>query len=210
MVGDRPGVAPRMSPPTVPTSKSRERNRFEHISEVKYELQAFFPDRCSSRVDQRQMVRVGNENSFANVFIQKGPGRFSMVKQSDKVDIFTVANLASVSPATVSRAFNHPHLVRWETRKRIEKVIEESGYIRNRAAQAMHGKRSGTIGLIVPTVTNAIFSEMIQSFTDAISENGFTLLMATHGFNLRKEYEILPKVAGTPSRWGGVDRPGPH
>ena len=117
-----------------------------------------------------------------------------MVKRNDKVDIFTVANLANVSPATVSRSFNHPHLVRLETRKRIEKVIEEAGYIRNRAAQAMHGKRSGTIGLIVPTVTNAIFSEMIQSFTDAISENGFTLLMATHGFNLRKEYEILRKL----------------
>ena len=117
-----------------------------------------------------------------------------MVNQNDKVDIITVANLANVSPATVSRAFNHPHLVRLETRKRIEKVIEESGYIRNCAAQAMHGKRSGTIGLIVPTVTNAIFSEMIQSFTDAISENGFTLLMATHGFNLRREYEILRKL----------------
>ena len=117
-----------------------------------------------------------------------------MLKQKDKVDIFTVANLAKVSPATVSRTFNHPQLVHWETRKRIERVIEESGYIRNRAAQAMHGKRSATIGLIVPTASNAIFAEMIQSFTDAISENGFTLLMATHGFNLRKEYEILRKL----------------
>ncbi len=115
-------------------------------------------------------------------------------KQRDNIDIVDVARLAGVSAATVSRAFNHPNLVKASTRKRIEKAVQESGYIRNRAAQAMYGKRSGTIGLIVPTINHAIFAEVIQSFTDEVETSGFTILIASHGYDLEKEYAVLRKL----------------
>jgi len=113
--------------------------------------------------------------------------------QRDKIDIIAVAQTARVSPSTVSRSFNHPHLVKLTTRKKIEKAIKELGYIRNRAAQAMHGRRSGTVGLIVPTINNTIFAELIQSFSETIDAAGFTLLMASHGYDLDREYEVLRK-----------------
>lgn len=109
------------------------------------------------------------------------------------MDIIDVAKAAGVSPSTVSRAFNHPDLLRASTRKKIEKAVQKLGYIRNRAAQTMHGKRSGTIGLIVPTVNHAIFSQAIQSFSEAIDEAGFTLLIGSHGYNLERENQILRK-----------------
>lgn len=114
--------------------------------------------------------------------------------QRDKVDIISVANAAKVSPATVSRAFNHPELVKPTTRRAIERAVEELGYVRNRAAQTIHGKRSGTIGLIVPAVTNAIFSEMIQAFSDVVDEAGFTILIATYGYDLKREVGVLRKL----------------
>ena len=117
-----------------------------------------------------------------------------MKKQKDKIDIFAVAQQAGVSPATVSRSFNHPDLVKPTTLKRIEDAVRNLGYIRNRAAQTIHGKRSGTIGLVVPVVTNAIFSELIQAFTEVADEKGFTILIATHGFNLKKEESVLRKL----------------
>ena len=79
------------------------------------------------------------------------------------------------------------------TRKKIERAVQALGYIRNRAAQTMHGRRSGTIGLIVPTIDNAIFAEVIQSFSDAVDHAGFTLLIASHGFDLDREYAVLRK-----------------
>ena len=66
--------------------------------------------------------------------------------QQGKVDIVAVAKAAKVSISTVSRSFNHPDLVKLATRKRIDRAVKKLGYIRNRAAQAMHGKRSGTMG----------------------------------------------------------------
>lgn len=115
-------------------------------------------------------------------------------KQNVKTDILTVAKAAKVSASTVSRYFNHPDLLKPATRKRIQRAVERTGYIRNRAAQTIHGRRSATIGLIVPTIDHAIFSEVIQSFSDAIDRSGFTLLLATHGYDLEREYEMLRKL----------------
>jgi LacI family transcriptional regulator len=117
-----------------------------------------------------------------------------MKKQSYKVDIFAVSRAAGVSPATVSRSINHPDLVNPATRKKVEKAIRKTGYIRNRAAQVMHGRRSATLGLVVPTVNYSIFAELVQSFNDTVSENGFALLLATHDYDLKKEYELLRKL----------------
>ncbi|WP_149777950.1 LacI family DNA-binding transcriptional regulator [Roseovarius litoreus] len=114
--------------------------------------------------------------------------------KSKKADIVAVANAAKVSPSTVSRAFNHPDLVNPATRKRINRAVEKLGYIRNRAAQAIHGRRNATIGLIVPTINHAIFAEVIQSFSDAIDEAGFTLLIASHGYSLEREYDMIRKL----------------
>lgn len=117
-----------------------------------------------------------------------------MKKQKDKVDIVGVANAANVSISTVSRCFNHPDLVKLSTRRKIERAVKRMGYIRNRAAQTIHGKRSGTVGLIVPTIDHAIFAELIQSFSDRVDQAGFTLLLASHGYDLNREYGVLRKL----------------
>lgn len=113
--------------------------------------------------------------------------------QKGKVDIVTVAKAAKVSPSTVSRTFNHPDLVSPATRKKINRAVQRLGYIRNRAAQTMHGKRSGTIGLVVPTINHAIFAEVIQAFSDSIDKAGFSLLLASHGYDLDREYAMVRK-----------------
>ncbi len=117
-----------------------------------------------------------------------------MKNQSYKVDIITVAQVARVSAATVSRSINHPEQVNPATRKRVENAIRKTGYIRNRAAQVMHGRRSATLGLIVPTINYSIFAELVQSFNDTVAAHGFALLLATHDYNLKNEYHVLRKL----------------
>ncbi|NOD84863.1 LacI family DNA-binding transcriptional regulator [Ruegeria sp. HKCCD6119] len=115
-------------------------------------------------------------------------------KHMDKPDIVAVAKAAGVSISTVSRSFNHPELLKPATRKKIDRAVQKLGYIRNRAAQVMHGRRSGTVGLVVPTIDNAIFAELIQSFSDGLDQHGFTMLIASHGFDLEREYKMLRKL----------------
>lgn len=114
-------------------------------------------------------------------------------KLQKKADIVAVAKAARVSISTVSRSYNHPELVKLATRKKIDAAVRKLGYIRNRAAQTMHGIRSATIGLIVPTIDHAIFAEVIQAFSDAVDAEGFTILVASHGYDLEREYSVMRK-----------------
>ncbi len=114
-------------------------------------------------------------------------------KKHRNADIVAVAKAANVSISTVSRSYNHPELVNPATRKKIDAAVRRLGYIRNRAAQTIHGIRSGTIGLVVPTIDHAIFAEVIQAFSDAVEPYGFTLLVASHGYDLEREYGVLRK-----------------
>lgn len=114
-------------------------------------------------------------------------------KYKKKADIISVAKAANVSASTVSRYFNHPELVKLATRRRIDSAVRRQGYIRNRAAQTIHGIRSGTIGVLVPTIDHAIFAEVVQAFSDAVAERGFTILLASHGYSSKQEYAVLRK-----------------
>ncbi len=105
--------------------------------------------------------------------------------------ILDVALRAGVSGATVSRYFNDPDVVRPATRGRIEQAARELGYIRDRMAGALHGKMSGTIGLIVPTIDHAIFSELIEAFSEQLHTHDRTMLIASHNYDLQREIGIV-------------------
>lgn len=105
--------------------------------------------------------------------------------------IVEVAARAGVSPATVSRAFNEPDMVREPTRVRIQRAADDLGYIRDRMAGALLNRFSGTIGMVVPTIDNAIFAELIEAFSVRLQHHDRTMLMASHGYDLGKEVSII-------------------
>jgi len=98
-----------------------------------------------------------------------------------------VAEHAGVSTATVSRYLANSELVREERRARIESSIKELGYIPHGAAQALASQRSRTIGVIVPTLDNAIFAKGVQSFQQRLQDSGYTLLIASSDYSPDEE-----------------------
>jgi LacI family transcriptional regulator len=82
-------------------------------------------------------------------------------------------------------------MVRAPTRVRIEQAADELGYIRNRAAGALHNRFSGTLGLVVPTIDNAIFAELIEAFSSRLRDFDRTMLIAAHGYDLDLEVAIV-------------------
>ena len=81
--------------------------------------------------------------------------------------IADVAERAEVSTATVSRCINQPDKVKPIVRERITKAINALGYVPSGAARALASRRTHTIGAIVPTIDNSIFSEAIQHCNQA-------------------------------------------
>ncbi len=105
--------------------------------------------------------------------------------------IVDVAARAGVSAATVSRFYNQPDVVRLPTRLRIEQAANELGYIRDRMAGSLHNRFTGTIGLVVPTIDNAIFAEFVEAFSNRLRDHDRTMLIASHGYDLSLEVPII-------------------
>lgn len=70
-----------------------------------------------------------------------------------------IGELAGVSRSTVSRVINNHPNISTEVRERVERVIAETGYRPNRAARSLASNRSNTIGLVIPNIVNAVFTD---------------------------------------------------
>lgn len=105
-----------------------------------------------------------------------------MNKETRKLTLEDIGNLAGVSRATVSRVINnYPHITR-EVRERVLKVIEETGFRPNRIAQSLASNRTGMVGLVIPheagtIMTNPYFLHLINSITSATNQNDLTLAL---------------------------------
>lgn len=111
-----------------------------------------------------------------------------------------VARLAGVSTATVSRCLNNSGVVRQATRARIETAVTTLGYTPHFGGRALASNRTGTIGVVIPTMENAIFAHGIQAMEEALSEQNVTLLVATSGYSAERE---MRKIRALVAR--GVD-----
>jgi len=98
-----------------------------------------------------------------------------------------VADYAGVSTATVSRCLNQPDKVKQSLQEKIREAIETLGYVPHGAARALASRRTFTIGAIVPTIDNAIFSEAIQYLQRDLTKAGYTLLLAQSSYSLDEE-----------------------
>jgi len=107
-----------------------------------------------------------------------------------------VARQAGVSTATVSRALNTPGLVTDATRERVLRVVEELGYTPHFGGRALVSNRSNTIGAVIPTMENAIFATGLQAFQETLSDAGVTLLVASSGYDMAREFEQIRALVG--------------
>jgi len=101
---------------------------------------------------------------------------------SERVDIHTVARLANVSIATVSRTINHVPTVNAKMAKRVREVIKELNYLPNTQARSLVSGRSRLLGLIVSEITNPFFPELIQGFEDVAVGHGYEILIGSTNY----------------------------
>jgi DNA-binding LacI/PurR family transcriptional regulator len=106
-----------------------------------------------------------------------------------------VARKANVSPATVSRAFAEPGLVRHETLQRVLAVAEELRYRPSRAARSLTTGKTGNIGVIVPDLGNPFFPAILKGAQARAREADHAVFLADSEENPRLEYELVRAMA---------------
>lgn len=112
------------------------------------------------------------------------------------VTIRDVAEEAGVSATTVSRVFNHDHLVNGDTREHVLEVAQRMGYSPNATARSLSNGRTHSIGVILPAPHGEFFSELIRGLDDAAQEADHFLLIASSHYDPEEGASALESVAG--------------
>lgn len=112
-----------------------------------------------------------------------------------------MARLASVDPSTVSRVLrgDPAQHVRPETRERIVEAARQLDYRPNALARSLRTRRTGTIGLVVPSLDNVGFAEVIHGIQRAAAEAGRLLLVVEAQAlpeSSRRSQEVYERLVG--------------
>lgn len=111
-----------------------------------------------------------------------GPSANQAQGAGKRPTLASVAKAAEVSHQTVSNVLNAPHLVREETRRRVEAVIAETGYRPLKAAQMLRTRRSHLIAVIIPAPRRGrdeLHNAFLHAVTKRAQDSGYRVLLFT-------------------------------
>ncbi|MCA0971541.1 LacI family transcriptional regulator [Halobacillus litoralis] len=102
-----------------------------------------------------------------------------------------IAKLAEVSRTTVSRALNNSGYVSEDARKRIMKIVEETGYMPSQSAKSLRTKRSGVIGIILPRLSTETSTRVVAGINEELAKEGFQILLTDTELDKQKEIDYI-------------------
>jgi LacI family transcriptional regulator len=111
-----------------------------------------------------------------------------------RVTIEDVAAASGVSRTTVSHVFSGHRPVNAETRRMVREVAASLGYRPNAVAQSLRSRRTHTIMIVVPDITNSFYPELARSVQDVVSPAGYQAVLANTDA-IEQEERALIEVA---------------
>ena len=112
-----------------------------------------------------------------------------MEKQS--VTIYTVAREARVSMATVSRVVNGNPNVKPETRQKVLDVIKQLNYRPNAVALGLASKKTTTVGVVIPNITDPYFAELALGIDDVASMYKYNIILTNSDSDDEKILKVV-------------------
>lgn len=107
------------------------------------------------------------------------------------VTIYDVAREAGVSMATVSRVVNNNPNVKPQTRKKVFEAIERLGYRPNAVARGLASKKTTTVGVVIPDISNTMFSEVVRGIEDIANMYHYNMILCNSDKRKDKEIRVI-------------------
>jgi len=116
-----------------------------------------------------------------------------MAKQTHKkrATITDVAQQAEVGVTTVSRMLRDPAKVSEKLRKRIEAAIEILNYVPDPKAQALAAGKAQTIGVLIPSLSNIVFSDILRGIHDQVKGTPYQVQIGYTGYDKQEEDRLI-------------------
>lgn len=123
--------------------------------------------------------------------------QFSLFISSSEQSVTTindVARRAGVAPVTVSRVLNGAPNVNAATREKVTQAIAELGYVPNVVARSLRSRRTRSLALILPDITNPFWPTVARGVEDAAQRRGYSVLLCNSDENAEKQARYLEVV----------------
>ena len=112
-----------------------------------------------------------------------------------KLTINEIAEKAGVSKTTVSFYLNgKTNKMSEDTQRRIQQIIDDTGYEPNAAARAMKAKRSGVVGIILGDSSEPYSAKALKGMEDAASAQDYQVILGNSGMVFRNEKDYVERM----------------
>lgn len=113
-----------------------------------------------------------------------------------RITIKDIAQIAGVSPATVSRALNGSTEISEQVRNQIVDISKREGYRVNSIARSLIKNKTNMIGLIVPDVTNTFYAELAFGIEKHAYENNYKIMLFNSRFRVNEIQDLFDLLIG--------------
>lgn len=117
-------------------------------------------------------------------------------RSSGRPTITDVARLAGVGAITVSRALRDPERVSADLRRQIDAAIKTLGYVPDHNARALATTRADVIGVLLPSLTNNVFAEVVRGIYDGLSYSPYQVQIGNTHYSALEEERLLRVFLG--------------
>jgi LacI family transcriptional regulator, gluconate utilization system Gnt-I transcriptional repressor len=102
-----------------------------------------------------------------------------------------VSELSGVSEMTVSRVLRNRGDVSGATREKVLMAARTLGYVPNKIAGALASQRVNLVGVIVPSLSNMVFPEVLQGISEVLEDTGLQPVFGVTHYSSEREESVL-------------------
>lgn len=140
--------------------------------------------------DSNSVCQYSKAKVFKHVCVSTGE-LLEIKMRSKKPTLKDVAAAADVSKMTASRALRGDKDVSQINIEKVRKAASDIGYYGNHLAASFASTRSNLIGVVVPSLSNIVFSQAMSGVSHALTGTGLQPVLGVTDYDNDKEYEIL-------------------
>ncbi|MEM6387278.1 MAG: LacI family DNA-binding transcriptional regulator [Pseudomonadota bacterium] len=111
--------------------------------------------------------------------------------QGSKITLADVAAAAGVSKMTASRALRGSIDVSRASITAVRLAADKLGYVGNPLAGSLSSQRSNLVGVVIPSLTNIVFAEVLSGIAEALADSGKQPVFGVTDYNTDTEYTVI-------------------
>lgn len=119
-----------------------------------------------------------------------------MIQKKHRPTQQDIADIVGVTKMTVSRFLKDPSKVSKSVGAKIDEVVKELGYVPNRLPDILTKAQSYSIGVLLPSLTNQVFDEVLRGIESVIEPKGYQAMLAHYGYGKHTEEKRIEILLG--------------